>query len=103
MKVSRILLISSLLLAAGHIHAQQLEEAEIPGNLIRLSGDGTGIAKFKQCDSCETIIASINKNTKTYVNGKEVYRSEGRVLPKGFVSIEFDKSSNVVTAIRYLK
>ncbi len=77
-----------------------LGEAEIPGSLIRMSKDGTGIIKFSKCGDCKTILVKVTAATRFYLNGNEISASQMRKLSKpGFVGIQYTLDSKEVRTI----
>ncbi len=77
-----------------------LGEAEVPGSLIRMSKDGTGIIKFSKCGDCKKILVKVTAATKFYLNGNEISASQMRELPKrGFAGIQYTLDSKEVRTI----
>lgn len=81
-----------------------LGEAEISAHLIRMSEDGTGIIKFRQCGDCEIVLVTITAATRFYLNGDSISASQARKVPKhGFVGMQYALDSKEVRTIGYTK
>jgi len=79
-----------------------LGEAEIPGRLIKMSKDGTGIIKFSKCGDCEIILVKITATTKFYLNGVEISALQAKKLSKpGFVGMQYTLDSKEVRTIGF--
>lgn len=105
-----ILIITTCLVALFNINVlaeeilaeETLGEAEIPGSLVRISKDGTGIIKFSQCDGCKIILVKITPATRAYLNGVEmsVLQAWKRSKP-GFIGFQFTLDSKEVRTIGF--
>ena len=100
-----ILIITACLVALFTINVlaeEILGEAEIPGSLLRISEDGTGIIKFRQCDKCKNILVKITPATRAYLNGVEMSVLQARERSKpGFIGFQFTLDSKEVRTIGF--
>ncbi len=79
-----------------------LGEAEIPSSLLRISKDGTGIIKFRQCDECKMILVKVTPATIFYLNGNKISAAQAKKLSRpGFIGIQYTLDSNEVRTIGF--
>jgi len=79
-----------------------LGEAEISGRLIRMSEDGTGIVRFKQCGDCKVILVKITAATKFYLNGTEISALQAKKMSMpGFVGMQYTLDTKEVRSIGF--
>ena len=89
-----------------NVRADTYVEAEIHSQQLRLSKDGTGIAKFIQCanDKCENVLVSITPATKGVLNGVEMDLLQAKASSRpGFVGMVYERDSKKVVTIGFSK
>ncbi len=91
-----------LLAFNGQAHAEDLKEAEISTEQIKLSKDGTGIIKFKPCGKCKQVLVKITPATKAYLNGEVINILEAKSrFNERAVGLLYMANSNVARAIYF--
>jgi len=105
----QILIITTCLLVSfnTHVLAGDYLETEIDSREIKLSKDGTGIIKFRQCDNnakCKNVLVSITPETKGVLNGVEMGLLQAKKLSMpGFVGLLYKRDSKEAVSIGFWK
>jgi len=104
-----ILIITTCLLVSfnTNVLADDYLEAEINSREIKLSKDGTGVIKFRQCDNnnnCKNVLVSITQETKGVLNGVEMGLLQAKKLSMpGFVGLLYKRDSKEAVSIGFWK
>ncbi len=102
MKYLSVIGIGMIMLASAH--AAEKMEREVLATQIKVSKDGTGIVKFKECDRCAPVIARITRQTKFIENGKVANAQRFKSAQvRGVISISYSKDGKKIHSVNYMK
>ena len=105
-KITLIIMLFGLALFDIQVLADEVREAEIPSQLLRLSNDGTGVIKVPNCDKngCKNILVKVTQSTKGVLDGLEMGLLQAKNLSRpGFVSLMYFANSKEALAVGFTR
>ncbi len=103
-KFTLMVLFCGLALFNVQVLADELREAEVSSQQLRLSKDGTGVIKVLNCNkgTCKNTLVKITQATKGVLNGVEMGLLQAKSLSRpGFVGLAYSANTKEVLTIGF--
>ena len=103
-KITLMTLFCCLALFNIQVLADEIKEAEISSQQLKLSKDGTGIIKLRDCDKdgCKNMLVKVTQATKGVLNGVEMNLLRAKSLSRpGFVGLLYSRETKEALSIGF--